>query len=298
MAMSLNRLAILVQVVDSGGFSAAARVLYMSQPAVSSQIRALESSLGVQLLERLPGGARPTPAGEAVVAKARTVFALLDEITQSAAEYQGLRAGRLVVAGTTTVGTYLVPRLVAEFSRQVPGVSCQIRVGNEETVESWLADGEAGLGLAVGTPLDEHLVAEPVLDEEMVLVAAPGSSVTGRPLAPAELADQRFLLREAGSATRRLQEQALTAWGLAEVDRWDLWGPDTLKEAARHGLGITLLSDHATRYELAHGMLARVEIDVPAPSRTISLVHRADRRMTPPERAFVALVRTVREWPA
>jgi DNA-binding transcriptional LysR family regulator len=56
------------------------------------------------------------------------------------------------------------------------------------------------------------------------------------------------------------------------VDRWDLWGPDTLKEAARHGLGITLLSDHATRNELEHGILARVKTDVPAPSRTIPLV--------------------------
>ncbi|HVH24267.1 MAG TPA: LysR substrate-binding domain-containing protein [Pseudonocardia sp.] len=298
MALSLNRLAVLVQVVDSGGFSAAARALYLSQPAVSSQIRALESSLGVQLVERLPGGARPTSAGEAVVAKARTVFALLEEIKHTAAEFQGLRAGRLTVAGTTTVGTYLLPRLVAEFSSRVPGVSCQIRVGNEETVEGWLVEGEVGLALAVGTPLDEHLTAEPVLAEQMVLVAAPDSPVVGRTLAPGELADQRFLLREAGSATRRLQEQALAEWGLSDVDRWDLWGADTLKEAARHGLGVTLLSDHATRHELAHGLLARVELDVPAPTRTISLVHRADRSFTPPERAFVALVRTVREWPA
>ncbi|WP_345603420.1 LysR family transcriptional regulator [Pseudonocardia adelaidensis] len=297
MAMSLNRLAILVQVVDSGGFSAAARALYMSQPAVSSQIRALEGSLGVQLVERRPDGARPTPAGREVVAKARMVFALLEEISRCAAEYRGLEAGQLVVAGTTTVGTYLVPRLVAEFSRQVPGVSCQIRVGNEEVVEGWLVDGEAGLGLAVDTPLDERLTAEPVLEEEMVLVAAPDSPLTGRRIGPAELAEQRFLLREAGSATRRLQEQALAGWGLTEVDRWDLWGPDTLKEAARHGLGITLLSDHATRYELEHGSLARVELDVPAPSRTISLLHRTDRTLTPPERAFAALVRSVREWP-
>ena len=298
MALSLNRLAVLVQVVDSGGFSAAARALYLSQPAVSSQIRALESSLGVQLVERLPGGARPTSAGEAIVAKARTVFALLEEIKHTAAEFQGLRAGRLTVAGTTTVGTYLLPRLVAEFSSRVPGVSCQIRVGNEETVEGWLVEGEVGLALAVGTPLDEHLTAEPVLTEQMVLVAAPDSPVVGRTLAPGELADQRFLLREAGSATRRLQEQALAEWGLSDVDRWDLWGADTLKEAARHGLGVTLLSDHATRHELAYGLLARVELDVPAPTRTISLVHRADRSFTPPERAFVALVRTVREWPA
>jgi LysR family transcriptional regulator, low CO2-responsive transcriptional regulator len=298
MAMSLNHLTVLVQVVDSGGFSAAARALYMSQPAVSSQIRALESSLGVQLLERRPGGARPTPAGEAVVGKARTVFALLEEIKHSAAEFQGLRAGRLQVAGTTTVGTYLVPRLVAEFAQRVPGVSCQIRVGNEETVEGWLVEGEVGLALAVGRPLDEHLTAVPVLEEEMVLVAAPDARIVGRTVRPAELADERFLLREAGSATRRLQEQALTAWGLAEVDRWDLWGPDTLKEAVRHGLGVTLLSDHATRYELEHGILARVELDSPAPSRTISLLHRTDRSFTPPERAFVALVRAMREWPA
>lgn len=295
--MNLNRLAVLVQVVDSGGFSAAARALYLSQPAVSAQVRALEESLGVQLLERRASGAVPTPAGEAVVARARAVFTMLAEIEASAAEFQGLKAGRLSLAGTTTLGTYLLPRLVAEFSERAPAVSCQIRVGNEETVENWLLDGEAALALAIGTPLDEHLVAEPVLTEEMVLVTAPGSALSGRTVATDELTGQRFLLRESGSATRRLQEESLTAWGLGEVDRWDLWGPDTIKEAARHGLGVALLSEHATRYELEHGMLVRVDTDLPAPTRTISLVHRTDRTFTPPERLFAELVRATREWP-
>lgn len=297
MVMSLNRLAILVKVVESGGFSAAAKALYMSQPAVSNHIRSLESSLGVQLVQRSSQGARATPAGEMVVDHARRVFELLEGIESSVAEFQGLKAGRLTVAGTTTVGTYLLPQLVADFSHQAPNVVCQIRVGNEEVVESWVMRGEVGLALCIGTPQDDQILTEPIFEEGMVLVATASSPLVGRPLSSGDLADQRFLMREMGSATRQLQENALRIWGLEAVERWELWGPDTLKETVHQGLGVALLSEHATRREIEYGLLAALDVDPAPPTRTVSLVRRTDRVLTPPEEAFVALVRAMGEWP-
>ncbi|MGH3358579.1 MAG: LysR family transcriptional regulator [Nocardioidaceae bacterium] len=298
MVMSLNKLEILVRVIEHGGFSAAAKAMYMSQPAVSNHIRGLESSLGVRLVERSAHGTKPTPAGEVIAGHARSVFALMEQIEHAAAEFQGLRAGRLTVAGTTTMGTYLLPQVVAEFSNRVPGVACQIRVGNEETVETWLMRGEVGIGVCVGEMSDEQLVAEPIVDENMVLVSTATSPLVGRALTPADLADQRFLMREMGSATRQLQEDVLDTWGLQTAERWDFWGPETLKEAVHQGLGLALLSEHATAREIGYGLLSALSIEPTPPTRSVCLVRRADRTFTPPEEAFVGLLRALSEWPA
>jgi DNA-binding transcriptional LysR family regulator len=296
--VSLTQLEVLIAVVEAGGFSGAAKKLYMSQPSVSNHIRNLEISLGVPLVQRSTKGARTTPAGDVAVAHARKVFELLESLQHAAAGFQGLEAGRLSIAGTTTLGTYLLPRLLAEFAERAPKVVCQIRVGNEDTVENWLLDGEVALGLCADTPREEQLVAQPMFSEAMVLVAPPGTPLAGRVVRPKDLAGQRFLLRELGSATRRQQEAALRSWGLDAADQWDLWGPDTLKEAVHAGLGLTLLSEHVTARERSSGTLVALEVDPPAPRRTVYLVRRADRALTPPEQAFVALVGGIASWPA
>ncbi|WP_433259521.1 LysR family transcriptional regulator (plasmid) [Streptosporangium sp. CA-135522] len=296
--VTLNQLEVLVKVVEFRGFSGAAKALFMSQPAVSNHIRNLENSLGVQLVHRTSLGARPTPVGEIVVEHVYQVFEILDSIKRVAADYRGLESGQLVVAGTTTFGTYLLPRLLADFSVRAPKVSCQIRVGNEDTVESWLLRGEVALGLCADTPRDEQLLAQGMFEERMVLVAEPNSPLVGRALTPADLADQRFLMRETGSASRRLQACALRTWGLEAAEQWDMWGPDTLKQAVCQGLGVSLLSEHVIRQEIESGMLSTLLLTPAPPTRTVFLVIRADRVLTPPEKAFVELVRTVAEWPS
>lgn len=295
--LNLTQLEILIGVVDAGGFSEAARRLYMSQPSISNHVRNLENSLGVQLVERTSQGARPTAAGEVVVEQARQVFEQLSRLERSAADFQGLDAGRLVIAGTTTLGSYLLPKLVGEFARQAPRIGCQIRVGNEDTVESWLLHGEAPIGLCVDQPGEEQLIAEPLFDERMILVAAASSTLAGRNLQADDLRQERFLMREPGSATRRQQESALVGWGLTGVRRWELWGTDTLKESVHAGLGVALISEHAVRRELDAGVLVELTLSSAAPSRTVFLVRRADRVLTPPEELFVAQARAVVSWP-
>ncbi|WP_158167078.1 LysR family transcriptional regulator [Mycolicibacterium smegmatis] len=296
--VSLTQLEVLIAVVDAGGFSGAAKKLFMRQPSVSNHVRNLESSLGMMLVQRSSQGARTTPAGDVVVDHARKVFDLLESLQRQVDSLRGLESGRLVVAGTTTLGTYLMPGMLSEFTRQAPKVECELRVGNEDTVENWLLRGEVALGLCAELPTEEQLVARPLFDEAMMLVASASSPLAGRPLRPEDLAGQRFLMREMGSATRRQQEAALRLWGIDSVEQWDFWGPDTLKEATHAGLGLALLSEHVTARERAAGLLVALSVDPPAQSRTTYLVRRADRVLTPAEEAFVALVDGIPAWPS
>jgi len=295
--ISLSQLEILTAVVECGGFSGAAKRLFMSQPSVSNQIRALENSLGVQLVQRTSRGARATHAGDVVLEHAREVFAVLESLDSQVAQLQGLRIGRLAVAGTTTLGTYLLPRLVADFSRRAPGVQCQIRAGNEDVVETWLLQDEVALALCAEEPKDERLTSTPMFTEQLQLIGPALCPLRSQVLTPEDINDQRFMLREVGSATRRQQEAALSVWGLHNVERWEMWGPATLKEAVYAGLGISLLSEHAIARERASGLLTVLTIDPPPQRRTVSLVTRAGRTLAPPEQAFADLVSTIAKWP-
>lgn len=295
--LNLHRLWIFLQVVENGGFSAAAQKLYMSQPSVSNQVRQLESSLKATLVDRSGSRIRPTAEGEVLVDYARRIFRLADEAASAIAAVQGVQSGRLVVGGTTTVGTYLLPPMLARFRQQFPEVVCDLYVGNGSQLERWLLDGEIGLGVLAGIPTAPQLVSVEVLTDDVVLIVAPGHELAGSSrVGPDRLMGQRFLLRERGSSTRELQEKVLADWQLDDVSTAEMGTPETLKQAVRADLGVAVVSKHTVAEELADGRLAEVIVD-PAPhGRPVVVAHRKDRLLSPAERAFVSLIRTQPTW--
>ena len=298
--LNLHRLSIFLTVVETCGFSAAAQKLYMSQPSVSNHVRNLEQSLQTTLIDRSGPRIRPTAEGEVLVEYARRVFLLTEEAVAAIREVSGVQTGRLEVGGTTTVGTYLLPRLLARFRDRHSAIECDIVVGNNGQIVKRLLDGELGLAIVAGQPGAPQLKTETVLDERLLLVAAPGHALTAEPapLAPARLAAERFLLREPGSQTRDLQEAALISWDLDAMAKADMWGPETVKQSVAAGLGISLISEHAIDAEVRDGRLVVLEVDPPLRSRPVVVAYRRDRLLSPSERAFLGLVRGLRTWPA
>src|SRR5690606_38675673 len=137
---------------ECGGFSAAAQKLYMSQSSVSNQVRQLEASLGATLIDRSGTKVRPTTEGEVLAEYARRLFLLADEAVTAVRQVQGLTVGHLTVGGSTTVGTYLLPPLLARFRQDYPHVGADLVVANAEEVNRRLLDGEIGLAVIAGRP--------------------------------------------------------------------------------------------------------------------------------------------------
>ncbi|MFI6297009.1 LysR family transcriptional regulator [Nonomuraea sp. NPDC050790] len=298
MQLNLHRLWIFMTVVECGGFSAAAQKLYLSQPSVSHQVRQLEQSLRTTLIDRSGARIRLTPEGEVMLEYAKRVFLLADEAVAAIRQVSGLQTGTLVAGGTTTVGTYLLPPLLAAFRDRHPGIEIGIQVGNAQRVERGLVDGEIGVAVLAGEPSAAQLVSEPILEDRLVLITQPGHKLSSTGTAqPHELAGELFLIREPGSSTRELQEEALETWGLEAAGRTEIWGPETIKQAVAAGLGVSLLSEHCVEQELADGRLAAVEVSPLPKPRPIVLAHRRDRLLGPAEQAFIAMLRNVRSWP-
>lgn len=297
MQLSLYRLWIFAQVVESGGFSAAAEKLFMSQPSVSNQVRQLESGLKTTLIDRSGARIKPTAEGEVLMEYAQRLFVLADEAVAAVAQVSGLETGRVAVGGTSTAGTYLLPAVVARFKEEHPGVEFDIFVGNAADVSRALLAGEIGLAVMLGKPAAGQLISEKLLTERLVLVAAAGHRLAGAQVTPADLAGERFLLREKGSATRARQDETLEAWGLTDADHADVWDLEAIKQAVMAGLGVSLISEHAIVTELEARRLEVLEIDPAAGRRPVVVATRRDRLLSPAEKAFLGVLRAIRTWP-
>ncbi|MGH3641383.1 MAG: LysR family transcriptional regulator [Mycobacterium sp.] len=298
MELNSHRLWVFLQVVECGGFSAAANKLFMSQPSVSHHVRQLEATVDAVLIDRSGGRATATAEGEVLAEYSRRLLLLGEEAIAAVRQVQGLSRGHLRLGGTTTVGTYLLPHLLGRFQNLHPDIECGLYVGNVEQLTARLLAGGVGLGVFVGEPVSAHLHTEQIMLDLAVMVVGPHHPLADKQVAAKELSEHRFILREPGSGTRSLQSEVLADWQLHDIASTEMWGSETVKQAVRAGLGISLLSEHTVRQELQDGALATVDVYPPPAGRPIVAAYRRERVLAPSEHAFLEDLRNLDTWPS
>ncbi len=288
---TLQALAIFVEVVTHGTMTAAAETAGISQPAISAQVKALERYYGVRLLERDGRGSAPTAAGRLVADYASRVLALADELGRGVADLEGLEAGELIVGASSTVGEQLLPTYLGRFHAAHPRVRLSVRIGNSAEIIERVAARELDFAIVGQEPADPDLVAESVLEDQIVAFVPPGDPLLRQaPIAPLALCDRQFVMRETGSATRALAERCLGATSCGPGHVIELGSNEAVKRAVEAGLGIGLLSTHTIEAE----RLAELLVDLPIAGwrceRSFWLIRRRDRVLTRAEEAFLALL--------
>jgi DNA-binding transcriptional LysR family regulator len=261
--LTLHQLAIFRAVAHHLNFSRAANELFLTQPAVSRQIQALEHQLGLALFARHGRHMQLTDAGQDVLACAQRVESLLEELESTLQAHKGLQRGRLRLSATTTAGEYLLPSLVAGFRQRFPGVAVALHVTNREGVLRALSAGDADLALMGRPPATADWAASPILPNELVAVASPGHPLLrGRPAGVdtsfelSTLRDETFFVREPGSGTRLAVEHFLDQTGWPPDNTMELGSDSAIKQVVMAGLGIAILSRQALELELSVGRLA------------------------------------------
>ena len=271
--------------------TAAADALVVTQPSVSSALAALGRELGCDLFARQGRGVTLTPAGHAFVPYATDVIGLLGQGQGAAREAAQLSARRLQLAAVTTAAESFVPPLLRAFSPRDPAVDLTLVVGNRHQVLEHVLDHSVDLAISGKPPADDRLHAEPLLDNEITCITAPDDPAAGTLQTAADLAGRVWLLRESGSGTRTLNEDFLSQRGLSP-DILTLGSNGAIKQAARAGLGISLLSRAAVEAELDSGLLGELPLrDGPA-RRSWYLLRSAIGPVRPTVQEFVAFVRT------
>ena len=207
--MNLNHLAIFHAVAQAGSMTLGAERLDISQPAVSKQVQELERVLGVHLFDRIGRRVHLSQAGEILADYSQRLFALVHEAETAMADVRAVGRGKLTIGASTTIGTYLLPGVVAEFWRRHPRIELLVQIENTEQVHRRLAGHELDLGLTEGLVEEEELEAEVFHQDELVVIAAPGHRLGGQPRVPVSaVQEEPFILREPGSGTRAVQERA------------------------------------------------------------------------------------------
>ena len=272
-----------------GSFSAAAAELYVSQPAVSKHVAALEAEVGKPLVARGRSGSPLTPAGELLAEYVLRAEALLANARRALAAGAEADTGTLSLAASGVPGTYLLPEIVLEFGERHPGVELDFTVSTSAEALEEVRAHRAELAVVGGLEVPAELDSETLLDDEIVLVGGP--ALGGRRLRPQELERLSWISRGEGSATRAAVETARWEMGLRVVRTVELPSWEAVKRAVAKSAGISAVSRLAVESELAAGALAVLDVPRWRLTRTIALVRARDVPLTPPAERFVELLR-------
>ena len=270
--------------------SKAAQRLGISQPAVTQQIRRLEHHLGVALFDRAGRRIVLTDAGDTLDAFAERIFHLVDGARDAMDSLAGLRSGQLRIGASRTAGEYYVAGLLDRFKQRYPGVTVSLSVGNSEAILARVLDFGLHAGLVAGPAEDPSAISLPVIRDDLLAILSTGHPLCGRPIVGIrDLHRYPVILREPGSATRRVIEQAFQALGLAVSPTMELESNEAIKRAVADGVGVGIMARAAVAGEIASGRLVGRPLREALRLDFVFVYHR-DRTLSPVVAAFLELL--------
>lgn len=291
MNITLRQLQVFEAVARHLNFTRAAEELFLTQPAVSMQIKQLEEQLGQPLFEQIGKKIHLTDPGQEVYRYSQSISRQLDEMEKVLEEMKGLQLGRLTLAVASTAN-YFLPTLLGVFNQRYQGVTVDIEVTNRENLLKALAANTIDFAIMGQPPDGLGLVASAFLDNPLVVLAAPDHPLaTQHDIAPERLAQETFIQREPGSGTRAAHERFFAEHGGITFSKtMEMNSNEAIKQAVQAGLGIGVLSIHTMEVELMLERLAVLDVSGFPIMRHWYIVHREGKRFTAIAQAFKEFV--------
>lgn len=292
--MELRLLSSFVRVAELGSFSRAALDLQVAQPALSRQIRKLEEELGVDLLYRNGRGVAPTHAGEILLRSARAILAEVDTAIREVRETRGVMAGSAVIGLPPTVGRVLSIPLARQVRARFPGVSLKIVEGFSGHLLEWLTSGRIDVGVLYAEPTMPMMIAEPLVDEDLMLIGRadmmPALDADGT-IGLARIRGLPLVVPSRPHALRRHIDQAAAQAAVPLDIVLEVDALFSMVETVRQGLGFTILPECAARRDIDEGVLRAARLENPRMSRTLYVATAAQRSGSVATRRLAQLVR-------
>ncbi|MTD55418.1 LysR family transcriptional regulator [Amycolatopsis pithecellobii] len=275
--ITLQKLEVFCSVIELGGVSRAADHLWVAQSVVSGHLRSLQERLGVQVLYRDGQRMKLTKAGEQVYQWAKEMLAGTRDLMRRLDDLDDANSGTLALAASLTVGSYLLPPILAGFRRALPRAIITMQVSDPERAFAAVGSGECDLGIVIAGPGHEHphVRSEEIGREEIVLVAAPDRLAGIDELQLADLAKLALVAPFAGSVARDVVDRRLMERGVPpQTAVMELGHPEAMKRVIRHGVDACLLFRSCVEDELRQGTLREIPFaDADLSMPVFSLVH-------------------------
>ncbi|GMQ88166.1 MAG: LysR family transcriptional regulator [Gammaproteobacteria bacterium] len=286
MNVTLRQLSVFESAARLLSYTRAAEELHLSQPAVSMQIRQLEEQAGLQLFEKLGRKLHLTEAGRELFQYSRAILNELHEAEEVLEALKGLNTGTLNIGVASTVN-YFAPRLLAAFSHRYPGINLSLEATNRENLIHMLSANEKDLVLMGRPPEQIDLESEPFLENPLVVIAPPEHPLAKEHGIPLQrLAEETFVIREAGSGTRAAMKRFFSEQGITLKTGMQMTRNEAIKQAVRAGLGLSIVSIHSIELELETKRLVVLDVKGFPIKRQWFLVYRHGKRLSPAAGAF------------
>jgi DNA-binding transcriptional LysR family regulator len=276
MGMEDHKLKVFCTVAETRSFSKTSEIIHLTQPAVSLQIQALEEIYETKLFDRSSSRVTLTPAGEVLYKYAKEILVLYASAEKVIGEMTGLVKGSIAIGAGSTIGNYLLPSVISDFRKTHPKIKVHLFVANMQRVIELLNAGNINVGLIEGDVKRQKIVVEKLLSDELLLIVPPHHSWAKRKeVSIAELIEEPFILREAGSGTRQTIEKFLARHGITLQSMkvsMVLGSTQAIKEAVENGLGVSIISRWAARKESKYGTLNMLSFKEEKMVRNFSLI--------------------------
>lgn len=292
--MADRRLQVFHAVAKHLSFTKAADALFMTQPAVTFQVRQLEEHFGARLFDRTQGRIALTSAGVVAFEYAERILALSAELESRLRDANGPLGGALLIGASTTIAEFLLPQVLGEFKARHPAVVPRLFVANSEAVQERLAERGLDLGFIEGESRLASLASEVCCEDELQVVCAPSHALArSKAVAPRTLAEHAYITREPGSGTREVIDRYLDKAGVARDSLqvvMEASSPESLKGLVATGLGFTVMSLATVAKEAKLGELVTIPLS-PRLIRNLSVAYPKERIRSRLVNAFIAFAR-------
>jgi DNA-binding transcriptional LysR family regulator len=274
--MADRRLQVFYTVARQLSFTKAAEQLFMTQPAVTFQVKQLEEHFNTRLFERTHGKIALTPVGRLVFGYAERILALNEELDARVADVSRAMAGPLLLGASTTIAEFILPQILGEFKAAHPEVQARMMVANSETIVNRVAEHTIDVGLIESPSFLPTLQNEVCCDDELVAICAPDHALAQRESVSAQdLVTIPMVRREPGSGTREFTDNYLRENRVAPDDinlLMELGSPEAMKGVVETGSAVAIVSRATIVKELKLGSLVAIPL-APRLMRTLSVVH-------------------------
>lgn len=283
---TLRQLQVFEKVALRLSFSRAAEEMYMSQPAVSMQIKQLEENVGLALFEQIGKKIFLTEAGRELLQCVADIHHQLTQVELKLEEMKGLDRGNIRLAVVNSAN-YFVPKLLAWFCQSHPNINVSLQVANRQTVLRLLAENSVDLAIIGAPPSDLDLQMDFFMDNPLIVVAPPDHPLAGaKNISGKRLANECFISREAGSGTRKAMTQYFCDVGIEPHIGLEMDTNESIKQAVQAGMGLSILSQHSIELELEAGRLVVLDVNEFPLMRRWHISHLSNKKLSKAADAF------------
>jgi DNA-binding transcriptional LysR family regulator len=292
--MELHYLKLFNILASELNFSKTADILFISQPAVSMQIKNFEKELGFQLFDRVGKSIQLNENGRILYHYSKQIFELIDEAESDLSCQKELIGGVVNIGSSNTPGTYILPKIIGEFFEMYPQVKINLHIANTYEIQNLVLENKLDFAVNSGEFSDEsHIYSEILMLDDMLLISSPGSKLAKREfIEPDDLAQARFVTHVKDSQLYKMVVSIISELGLSENNFMTLDNIEAIKQAVIADLGITAIPRSAVFNELSFGLLKEIKIKDRSWEYPYRLIYHKNKHLTAADRRLIELIKS------